>query len=267
MDVSITGARTELGRVLARHLPKAGGGSIHVNLAGQRANTLLHDGHAWKDFQRTAMAKTQRAMRTARLSDATLFVHASFAFVTAVEKGAPLDVPLRSCVDSILECEALVLSGPMPACVVRLGYLYGPESADLRAYRKAFRLGRPYWCGPSRARQYHLHQIDAASALLAAAKPGNAGKVHYATDDRAIPFMQFMDEFAHRVGRASPLHLPLFSKMLARLIIREEHMQQTALPMPPGMPEIRVPGWRPRFPDYREGLDHVIESWRVDDAG
>jgi AraC-like DNA-binding protein len=51
----------------------------------------------------------------------------------------------------------------VPACVVRVGYLYGPQSADLRAYRTAFRLGRPYWSGPAKALQYHLHQFDAAA--------------------------------------------------------------------------------------------------------
>ena len=80
--------------------------------------------------------------------DAPMLVHASFAFVHAVERGARIDEPLRSCVDAILECEALALSGPVPACVVRLGYLYGPTSADLLAYRTAFHLGRPYWSGP-----------------------------------------------------------------------------------------------------------------------
>jgi len=169
--------------------------------------------------------------------------------------------PLRSAVDAILECEALALSGPVPACVVRLGYLYGPQSADLRAYRTAFHLGRPYWSGPRKARQYHLHQFDAAAALLAAARPANAGRILYATDGHAISFMQMMDAFAHRVGRRTPLHLPLFSKLVAKVIIREEHMQQTALPMPAATPAPRVPGWRPKFPDYREGLDQVIAAW------
>ena len=115
-----------------------------------------------------------------------MLVHASFAFVHAVERGAALEPPLRSCVDAILECEALALSAPLPACVVRLGYLYGPHSADLCAYRTAFRLGRPYWSGRAEARQYHLHQFDAASALLAAAKSRVAGKIYYATDGRAV---------------------------------------------------------------------------------
>jgi len=39
-NVSIARARLELGRVLVRVVRGAGRGSIHVNLAGQRANTL-----------------------------------------------------------------------------------------------------------------------------------------------------------------------------------------------------------------------------------
>ena len=261
MSLSITGTRLELGRILAQQSARRRGGPVHINVAGQQANTLLHDGQAWKDFPRTAPGRTRRALDAARAAGATRFVHASFAFVHAVERGAMIDAPLRFCIDAILECEAQVLSGPLPASVVRLGYLYGPQSANLFAYRNAFRLGRPYWSGKSDARQYHIHQFDAASALLAAARTPAAGKVWYATDGRAVPFEQFMDAFAHRVGRATPLHLPALSRVLARAIIREEHMQQTALRMPPRSPSPRVPGWKPRYPDYRKGLDQVIGAW------
>jgi nucleoside-diphosphate-sugar epimerase len=185
MNLSITGTRSELGRILARwHAPSAAE-NVHINLAGQQANSLLHDGHAWKDFARTTLTGTRRAMRSARADGAPMLVHASFAFVHAIERGARLKEPLRSSVDTILECEAMVLSGPVPACVVRVGYLYGPDSADLSAYRTAFRLGRPYWSGPAKARQYHLHQFDAVAALFAAARPRNAGRIVYATDGRA----------------------------------------------------------------------------------
>jgi hypothetical protein len=101
--------------------------------------------------------------------------------------------------------------------------------------------------GPRKARQYHLHQLDAALAPLAAARPLNAGRIFYATEGYSISFTQFMDAFAHRVGRRMPLHLPSFAKVLARVIIREGHMQQTALPMPSGTPTPRVTGWRPSF--------------------
>ena len=262
MDVNITGIRSELGRVMARQSGPRGSALAHINLAGQQANTLLHDGQAWKDFARAAQDTTQRALRAAEAAAAPMFVHASFAFVQALERGAELARPRRSAVDAILACEALALSGSVPACVVRLGYLYGPDSADLLAYRGAFRLGRPYWSGSTTALQYHLHQFDAGAALLHAAKPRNAGKIFYATDGTAVAFRQLMDGFAHRVGRRSPLHLPTWSKLAAKLIIREEHMQQVALAMPALAPKPRVPGWKPRFPDYREGLDQVIDVWR-----
>ncbi len=256
MKAAVTGARSELGKLLA-----GAAGSIHINVSGQQANTLLHDGHAWKDFARTALAGTRRATRAAQEDGATMLVHASFAFVHAIESGASVEEPLLSAVEAILECEALALSGPVPACVVRLGYLYGPESADLRAYRTAFRLGRPYWSGSSKALQYHLHQFDAASALLAAGRPRNAGKILYATDGVPVSFMELMDAFARRVGRAHPLHLPRIAKPLARVIIREEHMQQTALAMPPQAPKPGVPGWKAKFTDYRAGLGQSIEAW------
>jgi nucleoside-diphosphate-sugar epimerase len=261
MNISTTGTRSELGRILARRRSRGGAATLHVNVAGQQANTLLHDGHAWKDFARTAPAATRRAIRGADAGGARMLVQASFAFIHALERGASLKDPLRSAAEVIRECEDLVLRGPLPACVVRLGYLYGPESADLRAYRTAFRLGRPYWCGPSTARQYHLHQFDAATALLAAARLRNAGTILYATDGHAVPFMKLMDAFAHRIGRRKPLHLPLFAKPLAKVIVREEHMQQTALAMPPRAPTPRVPGWKPAFPDYGDGLDQVIAAW------
>lgn len=262
MTVSITGARLELGQVLKPRASAREGAAVHFNLSGQQANTLLHDGHAWQDFPRTLLDSTRRALRDARSASASMFVHASFAFVRAIEGGAHVDPPLRSCVDAILECEALVLASGLPAGVVRLGYLYGPHSADLRAYRTAFRLGRPYWSGKADAPQDHIHQFDAAAALRAAARTRHAGKVLYATDGHPLPFEAFMDAFAHRVGRARPLHLPLRSRLLARAIIREEHMQQTALAMPARAPAPRVPGWKPTFADYRRGLDQVIQAWR-----
>lgn len=262
MNLAITGARLELGAVLKRHSLPSQGDAVHFNLSGQKANTLLHDGHAWKDFPRKILSATRRSLRAAATTDASMFVHASFAFVRAVERGAQLSQPLQSCVDAILECETLVLTGPLPACVVRLGYLYGPDSADLRAYRTAFRLGRPYWSGETDALQHHLHQADGASALLAAGRVKAAGKTYYATDGHTTSFEEFMDAFARRVGRPRPLHLPLRSRLLARAFIPEEHMQQTALAMPSKAASPRVPGWRPKFADYRRGLDQVIEVWR-----
>jgi hypothetical protein len=75
--------------------------------------------------------------------------------------------------------------------------------------------------------------------------------------------MQFMDDFARKVGRRFPLHVPVIATPLIKLVVREEHMQQAALAMPARPPLPRVPGWRPRFADYRKGLDQVIDAWNA----
>jgi len=124
MKISTTGTCSELEAILERQRATGAIENIHINLAGQQANTLLHDGHAWKDFARLTLAGTHRAVRSAKAGASPILVHASFAFVHAVEHGAKLHEPLRSSVEAILECEALVLSSQAPACVVRLGYLY-----------------------------------------------------------------------------------------------------------------------------------------------
>ena len=46
MNVSITGTRSELGGILAQRRAASTTENIHINLAGQQANSLLHDGHA-----------------------------------------------------------------------------------------------------------------------------------------------------------------------------------------------------------------------------
>jgi len=252
MTLSITGAQSELGRLLVHQTMARAG--VHVNLSGQHANTLLHDGHAWKDFARQLHAGTRRAMR----ADAQLLVHASCAFVCA----EPPDDPLRTLAQAVLEAEQMVLSGPVPAVVVRLGYLYGPTSKDLRAYRTAFRLGRPYWAGKRRAGQFHLHHDDAVTALLAAAKKKNVGKIVYATGGPAVPFMRFMDHFARGVGRRFPLHLPLMTAPLMQMVVRKEHVQQVALAMPVDVPAPQVPGWTAHHTDFRASLDAIIASWK-----
>jgi hypothetical protein len=46
MIVAITGTRSELGGVLAHRRGPSATKRIHMNAAGQQANTLLRDGHA-----------------------------------------------------------------------------------------------------------------------------------------------------------------------------------------------------------------------------
>ena len=265
--VRLTAPRSELGRVVARHLAHpakpdaAAGPAVLVNLALQAPNTLLHDGHAWRRLTpKQIVAQTRRMLDDPANSDLDYLVHASYAFLDAVDDGAVVGDRLAPIVAAAREAEAMVLGAGRPACVVRLGYLYGPELRDLRAYRIAFRIGRPYWAGPSTSLHCHLHTADAARALLLVARRRPAARVLSASDDRPVAFGAFMDHFARLVGNPLPLHLPALTRPLAHVVVAEEHMQMVELGAG-DVPHRRPPGFRPLYPDHRAGLAQVIDAW------
>ena len=261
----LTGQRTELGHAVAAQWAEAPSGRrarTLVNVALQPPNSLLHDGHAWKpNAAEHIVASTRRALAEAARTRCGFVVHASYAFLGAAEAGGRVGSRLRPIVDAAHEAERMVLEGERRAVVVRLGYLYGPASRDLRAYRTAFRLGRPYWAGPRQNLQLHIHTADAARALILAATRRPAGPVVYATDDEPASFADFMDHFARLVGRSRPLHIPGVARHLVSLVVTEPHKEQCELAFDArAMP--RLPGFTPQYPDYRAGLQQVIEAWQ-----
>lgn len=264
MEIVVVASHNELGvaltRAQTRRRPAPGGPRVVINVALQPPNTLLHDGHAWKRYTPPRLAsETRAALRVARGAD--FLVHASLLFAGAVGGDAPLRDPLRAIVAAVLEAEEAVLAGSVPACILRIAYMYGPDSRDLRAYRNAFRLGRPYWAGRATVPQRFVHTDDAASALLAAARQRPAGRILTATDDAPTSFATFMDHFAHLVGNPLPLHLPAVMRPLTRMLIAEEHVQMVDLASADADEGSRPRGFVPVYADYRVGLRQVVETW------
>ena len=177
-----------------------------------------------------------------------------------MEAGAEPGPRLRPIVEAALEAEQMVLVDSRPSGVIRLGYLYGPGSSDLKLYRLAFWMGRPYWAGPRKALHDHIHHTDAARALLLAAATPPKAPVAYATDGHPVSFQSFMDFFARRVGNPLPLHLPRVGRAFAHLVVAEEHMQAVEMGVR-GDAGPQVAGFIPAFPDYRAGLTDVLQGW------
>ncbi len=266
MRLLVTAPRSELGRAVAqlRGGEDDRGAPVIINLALQVPNTLLHDGHAWWDDPGPhILASTRRVLSAARRDRAAFLVHASYAFLESAEAGNKVGARLQPIVDAAREAEQMVLESDIRACVVRLGYLYGPQWRDLKGYRRAFRLGRPYWAGPRRNLQHHLYSDDAARALLTAAQRRPDGRLTYASDGTPASFADFMDHFARLVGRSRPLHLPAASRPFVQLVVREPHMQMVELAANgPAAP--RLSGWRPRITNYRDGLGEVVQAWTAE---
>jgi nucleoside-diphosphate-sugar epimerase len=264
MQVILTSPRSELGGIVARRVaedPRPDDPSrVVINVALQAPNSLLHDGHTWKRYPPDRLLReTRDAVR--RAQDADFLVHASYVLAGAPEAGIAVGEQLQPIIDATLEAESMVLAGGVAACVLRLGYLYGPESRNLKAYRRAFRIGRPYWAGRDDVQQRFLHTEDAATALLLAATQRPSGRLRSATDQQPVSFASFMDHFAKLVGNPLPLHLPAFMAPVSRIIIAAEHMQMVEVPTAaiPRLPSPR--GFRPAFPRYRAGLRQVVDAW------
>ncbi len=265
MRLLLTAPRSELGRVLAAVAGdvRQGGAPVIVNLALQAPNSLLHDGRAWWDGAPAHMlASTRRVLAAARRKEGAFLVHASYAFLQATECGDRAGNRLWPIIEAAREGEEMVLHSDIDACVVRLGYLYGPQSRDVRAYRRAFQLHRPYWAGPPRNLQHHLHTDDAAQALLTAGAQ-RAGGTSYATDGTPASFADFMDHFAHLVGRSHPLHIPRQARLLVRPVVRQAHMEMVELAAT-GAAAPRLRGWTPAYRGYREGLAQVVGAWNAE---
>jgi nucleoside-diphosphate-sugar epimerase len=225
-------------------------------------NTLLHDGHRWRRYPPERIAALARAaVRRARRAD--FLVHAGWHLSGAAEAGLAVPPALLPYVEAALEAERIVLAAGVPSCVVRLAYLYGPESRDLVAYRRAFRLGRPYWAGPDDALQRFVHTHDAARALLLAARQRPEQRVLSAHDHQPASFSTFMDHFAKLVGNPLPLHIPSVVRPLSGWLIATEHMDAVKLPTS-RIPVGRQPrGFHPMFASYRSGLRDVVNAWKT----
>lgn len=264
-EIVLTGQRTELGQVLVRE-HTAGGvpgrGRTLINLSLQGPNTLLSDGHAWwSDAPGHILATTRRALGEAQRTRAGFVVHASYAFLDAAG-AAPAGSWVREVAEAAREAEEMVLGSGRRACVVRVGYLYGPESRDLRAYRRAFALGRPYWAGPRGNLQHHVHTTDAARALVQVAATRPEAPLLHLSDGTPASFADFMDHFAHLVGRSRPLHLPRVAGLLVRPVVATPHQQLCDLAAPAQLMP-RLSRFTPRFRDYRAGLAQVVEAWQT----
>jgi hypothetical protein len=263
-DLVLTAPRSELGRAINRLGGDAPGQpqprrKVLLNLLAQPPNNLLHDGHRWRRHNpATLLRQTREALASPAGRDCDLVVHASYAFLRAVESGVVPGRRLAPIVDAALEMENLVRADPRPSTIVRLGYLYGPEFNDLRLYRMAFRIGRPYWAGPRKALHDHLHSADAAAALLAAAAGRPVPGAVYASDGHPLSFQQFMDHFARKVGNPLPLHIPGISRLPAQVVVAEEHMEMVELGVH-AVARPEVAGFAPRFSDYRSGIADVLE--------
>jgi nucleoside-diphosphate-sugar epimerase len=257
---------TQLTEALAKIRPE-----VILNLIGQEANTLLHDGHNWQNFDLTLAATTSAVLTAAKAAGVKFFVHTSSAFLYGNTREAteefPLKPPAGAGFAALVQAEKIVASytraNQIPLCLLRLGFLYGPQSHDLFLYEESFNMLRPYYSGPATNQSNFLHFEDAANALALVVERQPAGEIFNVVDGSPVSFGDFIDTFALYLGKRRPPHLPVASKWLVRGFINSAQFKVLELSTKVSNSKISQKlGWQPCYPNYQVGLEQTVLRWK-----
>ena len=240
---------------------------VVLNLTPQIANTLLHDGHNWKGYDETLPAATTALLKALENTELKLLVHASCAFLYGNASNATENTPLEPPEDlnlrSAIEAEEQIAKSSLPHCILRLGFLYGPQSQDLQKYETSFKLHRPYYAGPEDNLANFLHYEDAAKALVLVAEQQPVGETYNVVDGMPTSFADFIDTYAVKLGYSKPAHIPLFTAPVAKVIIKEPQMEILDRSTTVNSDRIRQQlNWTPTHENYQVGLDQTISVWK-----
>ena len=241
---------------------------IVLNLTPQIANTLLHDGHNWKGYDETLPNTTTALLKALENIEIKLLVHPSYAFLYGNVKDATEDTALNApdndpIFRSAIEVEEQITKSNLPYCLLRMGFLYGPQSEDLKKYETSFKLKRPYYAGPEDNLANFLHYEDAAKALVLVVEQQPVGETFNVVDGTPTPFANFIDTYAMKLGYSQPAHIPLFTAPVAKVIIKEPQMEILDLSTTVKGDRISQQlNWSPTYNSYQEGLEQTLRVWQ-----
>jgi nucleoside-diphosphate-sugar epimerase len=248
---------------------------IVLNLAPQYSNTLLHDGLAWRNSEKSLPAETAALLHAANDSDISYLLHASYAFlygpapdssgVTADESTAIARPAKNKLFSAAIEAEKMVAANKhFPVCIMRIGYLYGPQSRDLALYEASFKLRRPYYAGSKKHVGNFVHFSDAARAIALAAEKQPADEIINVVDGTAVSFGTFIDTYANCLGRQKPRRLPTTAVRFLPLTIAPQQIKQLNIraAQVDSSKAGDLLGWTPEYPSYEQGLAQTVRVQR-----
>jgi nucleoside-diphosphate-sugar epimerase len=226
---------------------------VVINAAPQTANHLPQLPADWDTWliNQGASALVQAAQGTA----VKFLIHTSYAY--ADEESDTLADFLKA----VKAGEKAVLSGSIPACVLRLGFVYGADSPELAAARDLMLKARPLDVGAADARACWIYAPDAARAAAAALVVRPAGAVLNIVDDHAASPAAFLTYFAQSQGLSVPRPAPRFA-----VWAQPKPEQVAVMSLSPHATNAEAKdqlGWQPRFTDYHQGIDDALLSWRT----
>lgn len=163
--------------------------------------------------------------------------------------------------DAARSAEEILQSSPVPACVLRAGYVYGSESTALQQVAAALKGGRvsiPVGRGNNYANWIYVD--DLVAALLLAAEKQPAGEIFNVVDDAPVVPGKFLTTLSDVLGIPEAGDPGYFY----RLFPNKSAEQFLALSVKADNAKVKSQlNWDLKYPGTTEGLEQVALLWRA----
>lgn len=240
---------------------------VVMHLTPQLANGFPRRELAWDEISRDITEGTPALLQAAQEAGVKFFVYPSFTFVYGDHHGEWVDEesPRRpaALLRPIAKVEDAVLSGSVPAAVLRAGRVYGGHEDGTTALVEALRRGRGVYAGDTHAMTGWVHLADLAAALVLAAEQMPAGQVLNVADDTPAAPAEFVSYLAQNLGVPEPGKPPAFLLRMMTNDVVDALLGASARPRNDKAKQTL--GWTPRYPNYRAGLDQTLLVWRAEE--
>ncbi|MCY4527258.1 MAG: NAD-dependent epimerase/dehydratase family protein [Anaerolineaceae bacterium] len=244
------------------------GANVLVHAAPLAANSLLPDADQLTAALASLQAGTDALLGAAAQVEDPFLVFCSYASLYGDTQGEAVCEAHEAAGGSALHEAALaaerkVLASEVPACILRAGVLYGPESESLAALRASLLGGGGLPSGIGEGLASWLHYEDLAQAAVLGAEQRPAGSVFNVADERPATRHEFLEHFAQRMG----LVLPRPGRpgaLLRRLPLPGRARGQTVSSFAVNCDAIRAAlGWSPQYAGHDSGLEQTLLTWRA----
>lgn len=155
----------------------------------------------------------------------------------------------------LVQGEKLWLAAGPDFSVLRLAGLYGPgRIVGLKAVRE----GAPLLGDPD-ALLNLIHVDDAVSLLLAMTQSESSVRIELGCDGHPTPRIEYYTYLAKLIGAAPPTPMDVQTAAV-RLGLDPERLARTSSKALDNRPTCRRTGWRPSVPDFRTGLNALLNQ-------
>jgi nucleoside-diphosphate-sugar epimerase len=243
---------------------------VVVNAAPQNVNALPLHNPDWDHYTRMARETAAACAEAAAMAGVRYVVHTSFAFLygdthgESVSEDHALDTgdPLFA---AAAAGEKAVLEGAVPACVLRAGLNYGPDSDSIHALHRALISRGPVNVGSSDSACW-IHQTDLANAIVLAVTHQPPKAVFNIVDDQPLSPAAFVDSFADHLGVARPgkTNLPTSLAQIMQRTIPAGHRALLATSVRASNISAKERlGWQLEYPTSETGIAQTLLAWRA----